>query len=491
MQINSIQSSYNINHKGFVNDYKVLKRQVQVSRIKNEFSPSPNHFDLLRNAEKSLQDFCKKNPIKSFFYSLIKNFKIFPQKTIRPLNKISPIDIQLTEKKLENKKEHLKYIIDGKEYSVSEFNNLYINEANPIKKEELLKQHTSLLASLEDDLRDLVRKRNDYARNLGYKNFFEYVLNTQYNMSSKELDKLINEYINKEEVKNCVSKRREILEKEHGIEFSKMLTSQIHPITEFCNINGYIKSPETVVEIVKKTYEKMGFDIKSYEKDGRIYYDLFPAKNKSLHVFCSNFVDTDATMIFANLKADTNSIRALSHEMGHAMYDLNVSKYLPYSKKYPKAFYTEAIATMFEKILLEKELLKELVPINVLDKYQEYLKIEKFYAGLVMIAEAEFEKEMYNNPNQDFTTLRKRISKKYNLNPKNEIWFVDHYISYPIRRPVYLKGLILADKIYNSLRNKLGSEISSSPKTAEILINKIFKYGGFMNDSLLHYNLKN
>ena len=98
---------------------------------------------------------------------------------------------------------------------------------------------------------------------------------------------------------------------------------------------------------------------------------------------------------------------------------------------------------------------------------------------------------MYNNPNQDFTTLRKRISKKYNLNPKNEIWFVDHYISYPIRRPVYLKGLILADKIYNSLRNKLGSEISSSPKTAEILINKIFKYGGFMNDSLLHYNLKN
>ena len=112
------------------------------------------------------------------------------------------------------------------------------------------------------------------------------------------------------------------------------------------------------------------------------------------------------------------------------------------------------------------------------------------YEGLLLLAEAEFEKEMYNNPNQDFTSLRKKINKKYNLNPKNEIWFVDHYISYPAHRPVYLKGLMLADKIYNILRNQLGTEISSNPKTAKILIDNIFKYGGFMNDTLLNYNLK-
>ena len=492
MQINNLNYSiYNISHKGFVKDYKALKRNVYVLQTKNEFCQKPQFVTSLMAAENAFKDFCRNNPLRATLYGFFKKINLIPQNISRPVNNDVMQKIFIKEKEIMYKIQNLKYIVDGKEYSSREFNNLYNNETDYVKKAEMLTQHASLLNSFEKVLKELVVVRNDYAKSLGYKNYFEYALNLQYGISLKEFDKMLNDYANSDEVKSAVKKRREILEKELGIPFSEMLSSQICPITNFCNIDKYIGSTESIVDTVKNAYQRMGFDLKTLEKNGQINYDLKPYEGKASGAFCRNYADVDSVFIYANLQPDTNSIRAFSHEMGHAMYDLHVSKYLPKSLKFPKAFYNEAVAMMFEKLLLEKGVLENLVPKDILEKYQEYSKIENTYEGLVILAEADFEKEMYNNPNQDFYALRKEINKKYNLIPKNEKWFVEHYAIYPVRRPVYLKGFILAEKMYNALSEFLGTELNSNPKVAEIMQKNIFRYGALLNDRILNRNLKN
>jgi oligoendopeptidase F len=492
MQINNLNNSTcNVNHKGFIKDYKALKRNVYILQTKNEFCQKSHFVPDLMTAQATLNKFCRENPLRTFLYNFVRKFSLIPKNITKPENSNTRREIFIKEKELALKKQNLTYYIDGKDYSASEFMELYQKETNPIRKELMLKQHVSYLNSFENGLRDLVIKRNELAKNLGYKNFFEYVLTINFDITSKEVENLINDYINRAEVQDAIIKRKQILEKEQGVEYSKMLPSQICPLTDFCPIDDYIKTPEKVVKIVKDVYKKMGFDIDSLEKEGHIFYDLYPEEGKLSRAFCRNFVDLDSVMIFANLHADTTSVRAFLHEMGHAMYDLNVSKYLPESKSNPKAFYNEAIAMMFEKVLQEKNVLADYLPEDVLSKYIEYLNIENLYEGVAIIAEAEFEKEIYNNPNQDFKELRKKIVEKYNLLSKSDFWYVDHYVTNPVRRPVYLKGFILADKIYKAIRESIGTDLNSNPRIAEILHKNIFRYGGFMNDRILSKNLKN
>ena len=178
------------------------------------------------------------------------------------------------------------------------------------------------------------------------------------------------------------------------------------------------------------------------------------------------------------------------HETGHGLYSINTSSFVPLSKKDPKTILTEAIAIMFETLVHKENLLKDSVPQKILEQFKEYEEIDQVAKFTYLLARIDFERELYKNPNQSFEEIFKKSNLKYGItNSNNKEWFFHHLIHSPAHCFTYLVGMNLANKIYQKARQKLGTELSENQQTASYLKNRIFRYGGLMNEKLLKFLL--
>jgi len=93
----------------------------------------------------------------------------------------------------------------------------------------------------------------------------------------------------------------------------------------------------------------------------------------------------------------------------------------------------------------------------------------------------EFEKLMYENPEQDLKDLWLKLRIKYiNANENDELnneWAtIPHYLSHPGYYQNYFRANLIKAHIYKYLKGKLGL-LTENAQTATFLGQNLFKYG--------------
>ena len=374
------------------------------------------------------------------------------------------------------------YKIDKNEISKTELVKILQTEKDTKIRQKAYETKVKAGDLIADDLIEFIKMRNGFAENKGYNNYFEYKLKEDYDVELTLLEILINEVYTKtsDKIKEIQNKKYSELKKFFNVEklenyhYGILLDS--NPEKEV----NKILSEHNIELISKKTYAGMGYDIESLEKEGKLTLDLYPRKNKNTHGFCFGIEPGKDSRILANLTNNVISLDTLNHELGHCVYDLGISIGLNYFDKQPaSSAFTEAIAMMMGDIMKKENILTDILPEGLSEKFKKSLKEDDANFVSRSLEIIEFEKELYKNPNQNPKLLWKNIKKKYfnrDEQEDNEWATIPHYLSHPAYYQNYFRASLMKAQIYNHLHEVLGN-ITENKKSANYLTENIFRHG--------------
>lgn len=383
-------------------------------------------------------------------------------------------------------------MLDNKEVSRVNIRNILQNEPNPEIRKKAYEANLKSADLIAEDLREFAKIRNNYAKEKGYDTYFEYKLKEDFKVDLEKLEILLDDVYNnsKDLIKSVFEKQEKELKEFFCVdELKPYHYAFLVGSNPQKKVNDYIKTKEEVVDISKKAYKNMGWDIDKLVDEGKLILDLFPRKNKNTHGFCFGIDAGRDARILANLTNNESSIDTLNHELGHCVYTIGISRDLPFVDREDYPAMTEAVAMMMGDLHKRENLLKGLVPDSILEEFkQSFIEGEaKFISHCEHLI--NFEKEMYKNPDQDLKKLWMDLGKKYKnwddaIEPDNSWALIPHYLSHPAYYQNYFRAALIKAQIYNYLGN-----LTENPKTAEILNEKLFKYGISMTEEELIENL--
>ena len=402
------------------------------------------------------------------------------------------LKVEVSRKEQSAKEKYINYalVIDNKQYTQIELYNLFQMEKNPELRKKAYEALLKRGEFIAEDLIEIIKIRNDYAKAKGYNNYYDFVLREMYNTDSEYVSKLMEDVYSKIETKAAAihKQRDERLKELFGVEKLERYHYGLLPDSAPTRLTDEILKNESIENISKKVYAGMGYDIDKLVAEGRLTLDLYPRKYKNPGTFCSQIESGKDVRILANITNCSRSLEALNHELGHCVYALGVSQDLPFLDRKPSSVVlTEAIALMMGDIKKKENILKGIVPDDVLQEYKDSLKndeVENLVRDLQIMT---FEREIYKNPDQNPAELWAKLREKYiNISaPADNEWAdMPHYLNHPGYYQNYFRAMLMKAQIYNYLHEVLGN-ITENPKTAEYMNKNIFSAGASVNE----YNL--
>ena len=377
--------------------------------------------------------------------------------------------------------------IDDKPVSKAEVSQIIETEKNPEIRKKALNAKIQSGDLIAEDLRELVKMRNDFAKKKGYDNYFDYMLEENYDIKPKELNKLLTDVANntKDSNKKVMDGVKADLSKAFGVapedlrsyHFGYLAGDNPEKL-----VNDKIQTKEEVVDISKKAYAGMGYDVDKLP----IELDLFPRANKNTHGFSFPIEAGKDARILANLTNNVSSIDTLMHELGHSVFTVKTNPKLPYLEQDTTSTMTEAVAMMMGDMPRTEGLIKDKVSPEVFAKFQKSAAEEdsKFVGSSMAII--DFERNMYKNPDQDLKQLWKDMSVKYKGRSEkdeatNEWATIPHFLSHPAYYQNYFRASLIKAQLYDALTDKFGN-LTENKNTAKYLDEHIFQYGGSKED---------
>ena len=353
-------------------------------------------------------------------------------------------------------------------------------------------------AVVHDDLITLVKLRNEAAAALGFRDYYEMSLELNEQTeddivaSFDELDRLTREPFEalKSELDDRLSERYRIATGDIRPWHYEDPFFQEAPQALSINIDTYFADRD-ILELVSRFYESIGLDVDDIL--GRS--DLYEKQGKDQHAFCTDIDRKGDVRILANIKADETWTGTMLHELGHAVHDKYIDPDLPFLlRQEAHIFTTEAVAMMFGRLSKDPEWLQDAVGIDDEEKARiapDLVRNQRL--SQVIFARwsqvmMNFERGLYENPDQDLNKLWWDLALKYQLlaSPDDTgppYWAAkNHLVSAPVYYHNYLLGEILASQLTNYINaSVLPAEEAGSfhghPQVGEYLKQNVFYPG--------------
>jgi peptidyl-dipeptidase A len=345
------------------------------------------------------------------------------------------------------------------------------------------------------DLLELVRLRNESAREAGFEDY--YVMSLELGeQDPAKLDSLLGELDEltrgpflalKEGIDAALADRFGIDPGDIRPWHYEDPFFQEAPSAGGTDIEGLLDGQD-VVDLTARYYRSIGMPV----DDIIARSDLFEREGKSPHAFCTDIDRRGDIRILANVRADRRWLETMLHECGHGAYDKYVGRGLPYLlRTYPHYAVTEAAAMFFgdlahdpawlaEALGLGPERLAEIEPAIRAEARARKLVFVRW--GLVM---ARFERELYRDPDRDLDALWWEIVERFQdvrrPDGRSEPDWASkiHIVSSPVYYHNYLLGEMIAAQLRHRVAGPDGSEGSSFGDLAlgEFFRERVFRPG--------------
>jgi peptidyl-dipeptidase A len=386
-------------------------------------------------------------------------------------------------------------ILDGKSLSENEIRQVLKEEKDPAIRKKVWEASKQIGEKLAPSIIEIVKLRNQSAKSLGFSNYFAMELTLQ-EVDGPWLYKTLDELV-------------ELSEGAYGkvVGLIKEQKGDLNPWSwkePFCqedplepkDLDSLLKNVD-FLQVATTLYDKMGFDITpTLEKS-----DMFEREGKNQHAFCINIDRGSDVRTLNNLEANTKWLETLLHEIGHAVYELEFDKSLPWLlREPPHMITTEAMALIAGRRAYLKETLAALPTYQkehdpLIEEAEQALARRQLIFSRFVLVMTLFEKGMYEDPDQDLNALWWSLVEKYQkiTPPKDregkQDWASKYHIGLaPVYYFSYLLGELLASTIEESLL-KSGESNLSSQKAGIFLKEKLFSPGNSFSWSKLIENM--
>ncbi len=480
---------YDASISGNPDDYaKVLELQNQMTNI---FS-NPDYFAELKEIKES-------NVIKDEI--LLRQLTVLYNEYLGSQGDSNLLlEINTTQNKIEQKYSSFRAKHNNKELTDNDIESFLKTSTNSSDLEAVWKSHKEIGKLVSKDVISLVKKRNELATKLGFKNYHDMSL-TLSDQDPAEIDALF------DELDELTKPTFVELKKEMDAYFSARYKIPAEQLMPWHYQNRFFQEAPKIYTINLDTY----YEKVNIEKVMREFFagiglpvddimdrsDLYEKPGKNQHAYCIHIDREGDVRILCNLKPNETWAGILLHELGHAVYDKYIDKNLPFSLRVPAhTFTTEAIAMFFGRLSTNAQWMKENIGISEEDANKiaeigfNQLRLQQIVFSRWSQVMYRFEKGMYENPDQDLNALWWTLVEKYQMIKKPEgrnepDWATKiHIATSPCYYHNYHLGELLASQFsFYIAENILKTEkvnmmsISNRPEVGSYFRDKVFSLG--------------
>lgn len=411
---------------------------------------------------------------------------------------------------IEQKYGNFRTIVKGDTLSDNDVEEILGTSKDVNRQKEVWLAQKTIGRVVADDVRNLVKLRNEIAKELGFRNYHEMSL-TLSDQDPKVISKLFDELDSltsnafsqvKGEIDDYFVKYYNLKSKEELMpwNYQNRFFQEAPKIYEV-NLDDYYKD-KNLEELTSRYYAGIGLPIDDMLKKS----DLYEKKGKNQHAFCIDIDNEGDVRVLCNIKPNQMWMNTMLHEYGHAVYDKNIDVSLPFILRDPAhTFTTEAIAMIFGRFASNPQWLKDVVGISeeekmkIADNCFKTLRLEQLVFSRWAQVMYRFEKSMYEDPDQDLNKLWWDIVEKYQMMKRPEgrnepDWATKiHIASYPCYYHNYLLGELLASQLYFYINDNIiksqdyrFQSFAGNTAVGDYLNEKVFKPGAkyYWNDMI-------
>ena len=476
-------------NSGNSEDYdKVSKLEFEIRQIYS----NPQEFALLRNIKdsKEVTDIKQGRQLHLLYNAYLEN-QIEPQL----LKRI--VDLGT---KIEKNFSTFRGTIEGEKVTTNEIKEILKAEIDSAKRKEAWLASKQVGPVVAADLIQLVKLRNEAARNVGFDNYHKLSL-TVAEQDVKEIDRIFDELyeLTNKPFAELKSELDGILAARYNIDTNELSPWHYHdpffqetPLVYELDLDTYYENKD-VKELAVRFYAGLGLPVESIIDNS----DLYEREGKNPHAFCTDIDKEGDVRILCNLKNNEQWMETILHELGHAVYDKYHNPNVPYLLREPAhIFTTEAIAMFFGRLSRNGAWMQEILGLSD-EQRAEIEKVSEKYAQLKQLIFVrwamvmyDFEKQLYADPDQDLNSLWWQMVEKYqfvkNLNSRDEPDWASkiHFAIAPCYYHNYVLGELLASQlhhylVFHVLKLESDKDVSyiGQSKVGDFFRKKIFEQG--------------
>ncbi len=334
----------------------------------------------------------------------------------------SVIKMQTT---IEKKFSNFRADVNGKKLTDNEVEEVLKTSTNSAELKQAWEGHKAIGPVVAQDIINLVKKRNEIAKQLGFKTYHEMSLKLS-EQDPADISKLFDELDNlthntfaglKGEIDTYLANRDKVKMEELMPWHYQNRFFQAAPAIYKVDLDKYYKG-KNIETLVTDYYSSMGLDI----KDMIAKSDLHEKPGKNQHAYCISIDNMSDVRVLGNIVPNADWMGTMLHEFGHANYYKYINQDLPFSLRNPAhTFTTEAIAMFFGRMSSNAQFLVNMKLTDTADARQvategfKVLRLEQLVFSRWAQVMYRFEKALYENPDQDLNKLWWDLCEKYQM----------------------------------------------------------------------------
>lgn len=338
--------------------------------------------------------------------------------------------------------------------------------------EAVWKSHKAIGKIVAEDIVELVKLRNNVARELGFDNYHTMSLMLS-GQNPEEVSALFDE-LNIMTKDGFASLKREMdqaFSKRYNLPIEKLMpwhyqgrffqeAPNLYPV----DLDKYYKG-KNLEKLTSDFYASIGLDVSGIMANS----DLYPREKKNQHAFCADMDSHGDVRILCNVTDNEQWMSTMLHEFGHGVYSLghDIDENPLLLRESAHTFTTEAVAMLFERLSRNPEWMMRNLGISqeekesIADNCIKSLRLQQLVFSRWTQVVYRFEKEMYSNPDQDLNKLWWDMVEEYQMlkrpEGRNEPDWASkiHIALYPCYYHNYQLGALLASQLHNYIVNNI------------------------------------
>ena len=357
-------------------------------------------------------------------------------------------------------------------------------------------------AEVAEQVRELAVLRNEAARSLGYRDHFHLALATG-ELDEKRLFTTLDE-VDRATARSFTTWKAG-LDESLGARFGCDATDlrpwhyddpffQDPPVAGAVDLDPLFEDAD-IEGLTMRTYDGLGLDLRPVLERS----DLFAREGKSQHAFCIDIDREGDVRVLCNVEPNERWMDTMLHEFGHATYDREVDRELPWLlRAATHALTTEGVAMLFGRLPRDPTWLHTIAGVDPsrLEELGPRLA-ESRRANLLVFARwvlvmTNFERGLYADPAGDHETRWWELVERFQLLHRPERGTADaawaskiHLTVAPVYYQNYLYGELVASQLGDAVDARAGGLVDQAD-AGRLLVDEFFAPGASLRwDHLL------
>lgn len=390
--------------------------------------------------------------------------------------------------------------MDGETVTNNDIETILKTETNSKKRQQAWLASKQVGPVVAQDIIRLAQLRNQSAQNLGFPNYHTMSLAAS-EQNVEDIDRIFEELkrLTDEPFRQLKAELDAILADMYGVGVQGLMPWHYHdpffqesPQVYEINLDQYYQDKD-VVELAEQFFESINLPVSSILENS----DLYEREGKNPHAFCTDIDRQGDVRILCNVKNNERWMETMLHELGHAVYDTYMTMDTPYLLREPAhAFTTEGIAMFFGRLSRNAHWMQDMLELSETERNQiaavadKYMQLKQLIFARWAMVMYQFEKALYENPDQDLNATWWQLVKEYqyvNKPPERDEpdWAAKiHVALYPVYYHNYLLGELFASQLQHHItREVLSVEAGANPsyvneaRVGQFLRERVFEPG--------------